>query len=58
MSFALYLVGFLLLIAGVGWALSLAGVATVYIAVISLILLGLGVATGAARTRHRDPPAA
>jgi hypothetical protein len=45
-----------LLIAGVAWALAVAGVATVYIAITCLILLGLGVLTGATRTRHKDPP--
>jgi hypothetical protein len=57
MSFLIYVIGFLLVIAGVAWALSVAGLATVYIAIACLILLGLGVLTGATRTRHKDPPA-
>lgn len=57
MSFALYLLGFLVLIAGIGWGLSLAGVPQLYILVACVILLGLGIATGATRTRAKDPPA-
>jgi len=56
MTFLIYVIGFVLLIAGVAWALAVAGVATVYIAIVCLILLGLGVLTGATRTRHKDPP--
>jgi hypothetical protein len=56
MTFALYVLGFVVLIAGVAWGLSEAGVGTTYIAIASLILLGLGIFTGAARTRSKDPP--
>ena len=56
MTFLIYVIGFVLLIAGVAWALAVIGVATVYIAIACLILLGLGVVTGATRTRHKDPP--
>ena len=57
MTFALYLIGFLILIAGIGWGLILAGVPQLYVLVACVILLGLGIATGAARTRSKDPPA-
>ena len=56
MTFLIYVIGFVLLIAGVAWALAVMGVATVYIAIACLILLGLGILTGATRTRHKDPP--
>jgi uncharacterized membrane protein YecN with MAPEG domain len=56
MTFLIYVIGFVLVTAGVAWALAEAGVATVYIAIACLILLGLGVVTGATRTRHKDPP--
>jgi len=58
MSFALYVLGFAVLIAGVAWGLSEAGLSTTWIVIASLILLGLGIFTGAARTRSKDPPAA
>ena len=56
MTFFIYVIGFVLLIAGVAWALAVMGVATVYIAIACLILLGLGILTGATRTRQKDPP--
>ena len=37
MSFLLYLFGFMLIMAGVAWALVVAGVAAMYIAIICLI---------------------
>lgn len=58
MSFTLYLVGFALVIAGVAWGMSTAGIAPLYIGIVSVILLGLGVVSGVSRTRSKDPPAA
>ncbi|HET6373547.1 MAG TPA: hypothetical protein VFG76_09580 [Candidatus Polarisedimenticolia bacterium] len=54
MSFALYFVGFLILIGGVAWALVTAGVRPLYVAITCVILLGLGIITGATRTRGKD----
>jgi hypothetical protein len=54
MSFGLYLAGFVLVIAGTAWALSLAHVPTVWIAVVCLILLGLGMVKGVGKTRMKD----
>jgi hypothetical protein len=56
MSFALYLVGFVLVIVGVAWALITAGVALFNIAITCLILLGIAVLTGVTKTRPKDPP--
>jgi hypothetical protein len=56
MSFALYLLGFAFIIGGVAWALVLAHVATTYILIVSVILLGIAVLTGVTRTRFKDPP--
>lgn len=56
MSFMLYVFGFLVVIAGVAWAMDIAGVQSRWILITSLILLGLGILTGAARTRSKDPP--
>ena len=57
MSFALYLVGLLLLVVGIAWGLSLAGLAPVYIGIASIIVLGIGVMMAVSRTRAKDPPA-
>jgi hypothetical protein len=56
MSFALYVVGFLIVIAGVAWGLVRAGVPTVWVVIASIILFGLGILTGVTRTRSRDLP--
>ena len=55
MSFLIYLVGFAILIGGVGWPLVAAGVATLYVLITSVILLGIGILTGVSRTRGKDP---
>ena len=56
MSFGLYFFGFLIFIAGVAWALVTAGVPILYVAIASVILLGVGIMTAVSRTRPRDPP--
>jgi len=56
MSFALYVVGFLIVIAGVAWGLVRLGLPSVWVVIISVILFGLGVLTGVTRTRSRDLP--
>jgi hypothetical protein len=54
-SFALYLIGFLVFVAGIAWALATAGVPRLYIMIAAVILVGLGIVTGVGRTRRRDP---
>jgi len=55
MSFGLYLIGFLIFIGGVAWALVAAGVPHLYIMIGTTILLGIGIFTGVSRTRGKDP---
>ena len=55
MSFGLYLIGFVLLVAGLAWGASMANVPAQWIAVGVVTLLGLGVMMGVSRTRQRDP---
>ena len=55
MSFGLYLLGFVILIGGVAWGLSVAGIPTLYIAIACVIMLGIGILTGVTRTRPKDP---
>jgi membrane-bound acyltransferase YfiQ involved in biofilm formation len=54
MSFAIYLVGFVILIGGIAWALITAGVPVLYVIIASVILLGIGILTGVSRTRTKD----
>ena len=58
MSFAIYLAGFVILLVGVAWGMSVAGVPSIWIGVVALILLGIGIITGVSNTRSKDPPQA
>lgn len=57
MSFVLYILGFAIFIGGVAWALVTAGVATLYVMIGAVIMLGIGIFTGVSRTRGKDPSA-
>jgi len=57
MSFLLYILGFLVLIGGVAWALVTIGLTTLWVVIISVILFGIGMVTGVTRTRSKDLPA-
>lgn len=56
MSFALYMIGFLVFMAGVVWAAVVVGVPQLYIGIGVLILLGIGIFSAVSRTRAKDPP--
>jgi hypothetical protein len=55
MSFAIYLIGYMVLIAGLALGAHMMHVPPRWIGVGALILVGLGILTGVARTRQRDP---
>jgi hypothetical protein len=55
-SFALYLIGSVIVIGGLAWALVTAGVPTLYVVIASVILLGIGIVRGVSRTRPKDLP--
>jgi uncharacterized membrane protein YoaK (UPF0700 family) len=56
MTLVIYLVGWLIFIGGVAWALVAMHVAQHTIAIVAIILLGIAVITGATRARSRDRP--
>jgi len=56
-SFALYVIGMLVIIGGLAYGASLAGLSTQWIAVGAVVLLGIGIVAGVSKTRRRDPPA-
>jgi hypothetical protein len=58
MSFGIYLAGFAILLIGVLWGMSIAGVPSIWIGITALILLGIGIISGVSRTRSKDPPEA
>jgi hypothetical protein len=55
MSFVLYILGLVLVIGGIAWALVAAHVATTYVAIVCLIVAGIGVMMAVSRTRLKDP---
>ena len=55
MSFALYMIGLVLVVAAIAWGLVLAGVNTTYIAVACLLVIGIGIMAAVSRTRAKDP---
>lgn len=54
-SLAIYIVGFIILIAGLAYGANMAGLAAQWIVVGVLVLMGLGVVVGVTQTRHKDP---
>jgi apolipoprotein N-acyltransferase len=56
-SFALYLMGFMIFIAGVAWALDTAGIPRTYNLIACVILFGVAIFSGATRTRQKDTSA-
>jgi hypothetical protein len=54
MTLVIYLVGWLILIGGVSWALVAMHVTQHTILIVDVILLGIAVITGATRARNRD----
>ena len=55
-KFAVYVIGFVIFAVGVGLAANLLGVPNRWIAVILLVLVGMGVFMGATQTKRDDPP--
>jgi hypothetical protein len=56
MNFTIYMIGFLIVIAGLAWGAMVAGVPQVYIMIGAVVLLGIGILSAVKRTRPRDPP--
>lgn len=56
-SFALYIVGMLILIGGLAYGAHLAGLSPQWIGVGVIVLVGIGIVSAVSRTRQKDPPA-
>jgi hypothetical protein len=57
MRFLAYIIGFLILIAGLAWAAIEAGAPILWVQIGAVILFGIGIITGASRTRpYRASP--
>ncbi|MEQ1757699.1 MAG: hypothetical protein ABL986_05230 [Vicinamibacterales bacterium] len=53
-NFAVYLIGTLLVVAGLAYAASRAGVGQAWIVAGALVIVGFGVMAGIVRTRQKD----
>ncbi len=56
MSFALYMLGLIVMVGGIAWGLIAAGMAATYVAIACLVVAGIGIMTAVSRTRAKDPP--
>jgi cadmium resistance protein CadD (predicted permease) len=56
-AFVLYVVGFIVLLAGLVYGAYLLHVPHTWIGVGALIVIGLGIMSAVTRTKRRDPPA-
>lgn len=54
MSFVLFIVGLLVLLGGVAWALITAGLSATYVAIACLIVGGIGIMMAVSKTRSKD----
>lgn len=57
MNFALYMIGFIIVIVGLAWGAMVAGVPQTYIIIGAVVLFGIGILSAVKRTRPKDPPA-
>jgi hypothetical protein len=55
-SYGLYLIGFVVLIAGLAYGAHVLGVSQTWIVIGAVILLGIGLISGVGRTRRPDTP--
>ena len=56
MSFAVYMIGFIIFMSGLVWAAVVAGVPQLYIGIGVLIVLVIGIFTAVRKTRAKGPP--
>jgi positive regulator of sigma E activity len=56
-AFSLYVVGFIILLAGLIYAAYLVHVPQTWIIVGALVVVGIGVMSAVSHTKRRDPPA-
>ncbi len=54
-SLAIFIIGFVILIGGLAYGASMAGLAPQWIAVGVAVLMGIGVVMGVSKTRMKDP---
>jgi len=53
-SLAIFIIGFIVVIGGLAYGASMAGVSTQWIAVGAIVLAGIGIVMGVTKTRTKD----
>jgi hypothetical protein len=56
MNLAIYMIGVLILVAGLAYGASRLGVSSTWIMIGAVIIIGLGIMAGITKTRQKDPP--
>ena len=56
MTFTLYIIGFIIFVAGLAYGAHMAGLPQIWIGVGVITLIGLGILTGAVKARQKDRP--
>lgn len=55
-SFGIYIIGFVIVIVGLGLAAHMLGVPSIWIGIGIIILVGIAILSGVNRTKRPDPP--
>ena len=55
-NFAIFIIGFIILVAGLAYGASMAGMSAQWIGVGVVVLIGLGVVIGVTKTRTKELP--
>jgi hypothetical protein len=55
MNFAIYMIGVLIVVGALAYGASRLGISSTWIVIGSLVIIGLGLMAGVAKTRRRDP---
>jgi hypothetical protein len=54
-NFALYIIGYVVVIAGLAWGGYTLGAPPLWIGIGAVVLIGIGIVTGVSKTRYREP---
>jgi NADH:ubiquinone oxidoreductase subunit 6 (subunit J) len=55
-NFALYLIGTILVVAGLAWGAAQLGIPQIWIIIGAVVIIGLGIMGGVSKTRQKEKP--
>jgi len=56
MNLALYMIGVIIVVCGLAYGANRLGISSTWILIGALVIIGLGLMGGVAKTRQKDPP--